>query len=752
MELLSPAGSMEALKAAVENGADAVYLGGGAFNARADAKTPEDLKEAVQYCRLRNRKVYFTLNTLVLDKEFKAFLELAYKAARCGVNAFIAQDLGAGDVLKKEFPKIPVHASTQMTVTNSYAAKTLEELGYKRIILARELTKSEITSIHKKVDIPLEAFAHGALCQGYSGQCLLSSFLGGRSANRGECAQPCRLKYESGEKDGHLLSAKDLCLVKYVKQLEECGVSSLKIEGRLKRAEYVAIVTKIYRRAIDGAEISDNDIDDLKAVFNRGAFTSGKFGGDKDRLYAPYPGHIGLPLGKITRIRIKDNRCVVDLKTERKPSAGDIIIKIRENAKPCRVLQADALNDGCRLVINKNCGFNAGDEIRLIYDKSLTEELAYKKAGCKTPLNAYIEIETDKPASLRIEDPEGKHCAVVFGKSAQKAVNRAVTDSEVISQLEKTGDYPFYFNSIDVQLAENAAYPKSALNELRRNALEKYADILTRVPEISEPDFDLPNKLRDEIKRRTGKPKLAAYAENPEQARAVEGFADIVYLPANKVSDFQKYNAIPALAPVCGDKEIKSAYSVFEECGAALLTTPVPFDGVKIADYTFNITNLFSLYVLSRLGYSRAVLSLELTAPQIRDLTAHSPIETEVAVYGKINLMITANCPIDCKGSDCALEKGSAFLKDRMNKKFSLKKSGENCRVAILNSVPIYMADKLSEVHADVMRLVFTDEPPERCAEIAETYANALNGDIPKTPNGGEFTRGHFYRGYAKYE
>lgn len=754
MELLCPAGSFDALTAVVENGADAVYFGGGAFNARREAKSPEDLKEAVDYCHIRGCKVYFTLNTLILDREFKAFLELAYKAAKCGVDAFIAQDLGAGCALKKEFPEIPLHASTQMTVTNSYAARWLEEIGYERIILARELTKREIKAIHNKVNIPLEAFAHGALCEGYSGQCLFSSFLGGRSANRGECAQPCRLKYEIGNKSGHLLSAKDLCLIDYIKELKNCGVSSLKIEGRLKRAEYAAQVARVYRRAIDGEEISEEDRGNLKAVFNRGDFTSGKFGGDKRRLYISNSGHIGLPLGRITRVYRNKNGETVEIDTLRKVSAGDMVIGADGSAKPVSVKRAEQSESGCKLTFDGKTGFKKGDDLRLVYIKNLMESLSpeRQKGKRKMPLAALVRIEAGEKAKLIISGKEGR-TAEVFGQIVQQAENKAVTQEEIVSQISKTGGTPFYFENIEVDLKDGAAYPKSALNELRRSGLNSYAEMLTRPREVKPPDFGLINELKSKFHRKAVKAKLSAYVATLAQARAVEEIVDILYIPVKYADvDFADKKVIPALPPVCSDKYIKAALPIINEFKSVLTTCPFSFDGKKIADYTFNITNLFSLKVLSDSGYSRGVLSPELTAPQVRDLTRHSPIETEATVYGKINLMITANCPVDCAGKNCKIETEEVFLKDRMGKKFLLRKAGEGCSVAILNSVPVYMADKINDVYADVMRLVFTDEPPELCAGIARHYKNALNGEKIETPQSGEFTRGHYYRGFNKYE
>lgn len=315
IELLSPAGSFDCVKAAVQNGADAIYLGFSSFSARASAQnfTLEELKQAIDYAHVRNVKIHLALNILIKNEEFNEAIEVASKAYEYGVDAIIVQDLGLAMTLINHFPKLDIHASTQMTTNNLNGVQTLEHLGFKRVVLARELSIREIEHICRNTDIEIETFIHGALCIGYSGQCLLSSIIGGRSANRGRCAQACRLPYELLEDgkvidSGYLLSPRDLCALEFIPNLIDAGVTSFKIEGRLKSPEYVAIVTRIYRKYIDmyldgkPFEIDSKDITDLKQVYNRGNFSTGHLDTNSNHnlIYKEKQNNMGIYIGNVS--------------------------------------------------------------------------------------------------------------------------------------------------------------------------------------------------------------------------------------------------------------------------------------------------------------------------------------------------------------------------------------------------------------------------------------------------------------------
>ena len=286
-ELLAPGGNFKTLKAAIESGADAVYLGADKFSARAFAGnfTPDELKQAVSYAADHNVKTYLALNTLLTDRELKEALAIADHAVGAGISALIIQDLGLAHLIHQHFPDRPLHASTQMTAKTLADVEMLGKLGFQRVVLARELSRAQIQAISAGTNIELEVFVHGALCSSYSGQCQISSFMGGRSANRGKCAQPCRLPYTSGRKSGVLLSLKDLCLIDHVNELAAMGISALKIEGRMKGPDYVRTVTAAYRTALDGKPLSKEQKQSMLNSFNRGGYTDGYYTADRASMY-----------------------------------------------------------------------------------------------------------------------------------------------------------------------------------------------------------------------------------------------------------------------------------------------------------------------------------------------------------------------------------------------------------------------------------------------------------------------------------
>lgn len=557
MELLSPAGDMSSLKTAVGNGADAVYIGAQNFSARNLAENFEDVAGAVSRAHHAGVKLYLALNTLVRDRELRPWIDTAKNAVASGVDAFIVQDLGCAMLLKELCPAAVLHASTQMTAHNTSNVRMLQTLGFERVVLARELSFSEICKIKNNTDIELEIFVHGALCACYSGQCLMSSMFGARSANRGLCAQPCRLDYKGNGKSGRLLSPRDLCLIDHLEKLRQAGITSVKIEGRMKPAQYVGTVTRIYRKALDGGTITKQDRDDLLQAFSRRGFTD-------------------------------------------HPFAASI---------PASLPQSP----------------------------SVTEK---KQVDPRQTFNEYIPLKKGKRKKPR---------------------------------------------------------------------------------------------------------KLAAQVLTAAQAKAVLPLVDILYVPtgANWTLELKNENTqIVAAHPLIShDNEVRETAFPFDaDLFGTLMDTNAPH---KIADATMNVMNGETLRVLRSLGYERATVSTELNAAQIADLPNILP--TEVIAYGRLTLMTTMHCPMRCDKKNCPAADGKAFLTDRMNKKFPVLKTGSGCRVSLLNSEPIYMADKLSMLSANVLRLVFTIETPPECVKLVKKYRDAMNGGPHPSPQ--SFTRGHFTRG-----
>ena len=520
IDLLSPVGSFECLKAAVQNGANSVYFGANLFSARAYASNfdLEDLEKAIIYAKTRGVKTNLTLNTLVTDTEFNDAFELAKKAYEFGIDAIIVQDLGLAKQLIKSFPDLDIHASTQMTAHNLQGVLELQELGFKRVVLSRELSLQEIEYICKNSNVEIECFVHGALCVSYSGQCLFSSMVGGRSGNRGKCAQPCRLPYKLIENDteidkGHLLSTRDLCGLDFIPDLINAGVTCLKIEGRMKSSEYVATVTRIYRKYIDLAEklISENSIDlykiddidrkNLLQVFNRGMSSSGHLTTEpnKNLVFKDKPNNMGLFLGKVQKYN--KNKGYITVKLQESIEVGDTISLEKEtgsynvselmdknrNIKSTSIGQTVTIG---RMKGNIYLGDNiykmTSKELNLLVQESLNGEHR------KVPLNCEIIIKHNEPLKIRaffdfnniLDKNLLKHnylsiysgLDITYSSDVipEVAQNRPLEKEKVIAQINKTTDSIFEFVNIDVVLDYDIFLPgfSAVLNNLRRNVLD----------------------------------------------------------------------------------------------------------------------------------------------------------------------------------------------------------------------------------------------------------------------------------------
>lgn len=507
IDLLSPVGDFECLKAAVQNGADSVYFGANLFSARAFANNfnLEELKQAIEYAKIRGVKTNLTLNILIKEDEFEDAIFLATKAYEFGIDAIIVQDLGLAEKLIEMFPDLPIHASTQMTIHNLNGAIQLEKMGFKRIVLARELSINEIDYICKNTNLEIECFIHGALCISYSGQCLFSSMIGGRSGNRGKCAGPCRLPYELLQDDkkidsGYLLSTRDLCGLEYIPSLIDAGVNCLKIEGRMKSPEYVATVTRIYRKYIDLASsnnpyiIDENDKKELMQVFNRGMYCSGHFENtpNKNLVFKEKPNNMGLFLGIVEKYN--KNKGYISLKLKEQINIGDTISLENESGSYTiseLMEKSKNINEtkiGQTVTIGRMKGnIKLGDKIYKLSSKQLSNNAkeSYKKENKKIPLNCKIIIKKLNPISIHITScsdlPLYKDLSITCKLDClpQDAKNRPLDKETIIKQISKTSNTPYEFKNIDITLDKNVFLPKlSILNELRRIALtnvENYA-------------------------------------------------------------------------------------------------------------------------------------------------------------------------------------------------------------------------------------------------------------------------------------
>ncbi len=527
IELLSPVGDFECLKAAVQNGADSVYFGANLFSARAFAHNFDEaeLKKAIEYAKLRGVKTNLTLNTLIKDNEFDNAIKLASKAYEFGIDAIIIQDLGLAKKLIELFPDLPMHGSTQMTIHNLNGALKLQELGFKRVVLSRELSLTEIEYICKNTSIEIECFVHGALCISYSGQCLFSSMLGGRSGNRGKCAGPCRLPYKLIENDkaidsGYLLNTRDLCGLEFLPQLINAGVDCLKIEGRMKSPEYVATVTNIYRKYIDLA-YSKNDfninIEDKKTLlqaFNRGNFSSGHLDSseNKNLVFKEKPNNMGLFIGIIQKYN--PNKGHITLKIQEKLNIGDTISVGNENGsyKISELMNKNTnlkeTQVGQTVTIGRMKGnIKVGDKVYRLSSKELTTiaKESYKKEVKKTALNCTVSIKKNTPISINIKSYtkngiyKNLDISCKLDYIPEIAQNRPLDKETIIKQISKTTDTPYYFKNINIDLDKNLFLPKiSILNELRRTALSNVENFA-----ISKIHRQLPKSFVDYISKET---------------------------------------------------------------------------------------------------------------------------------------------------------------------------------------------------------------------------------------------------------
>ena len=512
-ELLAPAGGMEQLTAAVENGADAVYLGGPLFNARINAQnfTEEEISQAVAYAHLRNVKVYVTLNILLTDQELLPALQYAARLYNLGVDALIVQDLGLVDLLREHLPELPVHLSTQGSIYNLSGVRKAKDMGISRVVLARELSLPEIRRITEASICDIEVFVHGALCMCYSGQCQMSRMLGGgdRSGNRGLCAQPCRLPYGDGQgKTSYALSPKDLCTIDHLGELIEAGVKSLKIEGRMKSAEYVAAVTGIYRKYLDlyfqggYSEVAQEDRKTLMQIFNRGGFTDGYLGGRPQGqfLSGRLPKHQGLYIGQVIKRITKSP--LIDVKLDQPLNMGDGI-EIRSTRLTGNVVTyLEHLHGSIWRIGDIKGSVKEGDRIYKISDAALMKQLrqSFEYGGLggskhhrTVPVSMKLEVAAGERPRLTLK--EGGHEVLVLADApAEKAVRRPLTAEAAEKQLRKTGGTPFRVEKVELRLEDGCSLPVSALNHLRRSGLDalgekklvqRHAVIPEKLPQVS---------------------------------------------------------------------------------------------------------------------------------------------------------------------------------------------------------------------------------------------------------------------------
>ncbi len=676
MEILSPVGNFEALYASVRSGADAVYLGLKDFSARrnADNFSFDELRRATEYCRIRSVKVYVALNIMIKENEMSSAVNAAVSAYNCGVDAFIISDLGLISVLQNLLPEAVLHASTQMTVHSPASLIPLKKLGIKRVVLAREMSREEIKNFcieAGKEDIEVEVFVHGALCMCVSGKCLLSSVLGGRSGNRGLCAGPCRLEFSASKPGRYDLSLKDLSLIDYLDELRQMGVVSAKIEGRMKRAEYVAAATAACRASMESAP--DNKLlEALKNVFSRSGFTSGY-----------YEGVLGTDM---------------------------FGVRTKEDAE-----------------ISKTA-------FSFLHS-------FYKAERQSIPVKIYARIKGNTPIKILFADNSGNSIAVE-GAAPRSAQNRSTEKEDIILSLSKLGGTPYYVENADVEIENGLYISRAELNDLRRNA----ADTLSTLRAKNERNKSVrytPARLEN---TRKSKPKIYTKFLNcrdlPESISC-----DGVILPLdndfkNIPEDILKIAELPRF--ITDEKRILNRLSDIKKqgvytayCDNLESITLAHIAGFSvIASNGLNCANTESVKTIKSLGADMVSLSAETNMDNGRHIASAGGVG--IFAYGRLPLMLTRNCPVK-NTKTCTECAGKSFLTDRMGVKFPVRcKNGFS---EILNSTPIYLADKADDLSAfDFLILSFTVEEKEKIQNIINAYSHSHKKSVS------DYTRGLYYK------
>ena len=798
VELLAPVGSFEALKAAVQNGANAVYLGGKDFGARASANNfdRDELKEAVKYAHIRGVQVFVTTNTLRKENEIEDFLEYAKFLYDIDVDAIILQDIGMARLIKRELPDFELHASTQMVAHSLEDVKYLESVGFDRVVLAREVTVEEIKYICDNCKADIEVFVHGALCVCYSGQCLMSSMIGNRSGNRGRCAQPCRQRYElidvyTGEvvnsNGDYLLSPRDLNAIEEIDKVIDAGVHSLKIEGRMKRPEYVATVIDGYRKTIDEylatnkLNVSDETINDLYTIFNR-KFTKGLLLGDvgKDMMNSQLPNNQGLYVGTVVDYNKKAKRLKIKLANTLKKGdginlGGGTIGRIIKNGNietigyKGETIELDFVGEARKgQIVFKTSDSELMDRVQATFTQD--------KEFVKNIIDAKITIKLGQKPILTLKDRHSNEATIEGDKIVEEAMKVALSKEKVETQLRKLGNTPYELDLLEIELDDNVSLPISLLNQMRRDCIE-----LLDKERVSIKNRKYKNKIvkyKPVLYNRNKQQEISVKVKNLEQLEsALECGVDRIYYEDTNTIDkamrlAMKYNkkVIYSAPRIIRNKEYnhlaKANNAGVESVQVGNYGSIDYFKDKKLnIDYYLNAFNSETINYYKEIGADTLCISQELNINEIKETIKYTDINIESVVYGYTPLMITEYCPMGVIVRDCKKDKRVAKCKESI---YALRNSkGDEfrvsqdifCRSTIYNSNVTCMLDnlyELREIGINVLRLDFTLEDKETVKEVIEAYQEVLSNDYKLATKATKLynkldekgtTAGHYYKG-----
>ncbi len=750
IELLSPAGDMEKFYAALKGGADAFYLSGKDFGARKFAGnfSNDELIDVVEKSHLYDKKVYVTVNTIVFNDEINEVFEYIKYLNNINVDGVIVQDLGLIEFCKVNFKDLEIHASTQMSIHSSFGSKLVKELGVKRVVLARENTLEEIKNVVDE-GIDVEVFVHGAHCISYSGQCLMSSLIGGRSGNRGACAQPCRQKYELYNNNHelvninvgeYLLSPKDMKTLDDIHKLSEIGVESLKIEGRMKNKYYAFATAHEYHNSLMNEPIKFSS----ESIFNR-EYTKGRIFKTADSEFMNYnsPENHGIAIGTVDEFM--NNFLTVN--TEKALGVGDEI-KIFRSDKSIGGRIEKIISKNKYKVTTKSI-FKKGEILHLTYDTKLIKEIdeELNKNLQSIPLNISFYSNEDGLTKMELMS-KGQKISVVKEDISQISNNIILTKDDVFKQLSKLGDTVYYLNNFECYIEGNIFIRKSDLNKLRREGIEKIDEIRnsrfenTQVDDLVIPSVDTENKTENKLF------SVEVNSINQLLAIDVSKVSSIYYgdcysvLEAYKLND----NIIPILPEISKDNEFVLLHNTLKQMTGLkriMVRTLGQLNYFKEfyeveTDFTFNITNQHSIKFLENQGVEKITLSEELSEKQINDLKG--PLE--LVVYGHQRMMITEYCIYRANNScnECSLD--GSCLNDRFNNRYPLMR-GFGCRMKIMNNRPLNLLKFIGEISNLNMRLRFTNENEQTVKDVIQSFTKGTYRDFDKQA----YTIGHFVNG-----
>ena len=773
-EVLAPAGSIEGLKAALYAGADAVYTGGRMFGARAYANnlSDEELSECIDYCHLHNKKLYLTTNTLMKQSEIYQLADWLVPFYEQGLDAVIVQDFGAFAFLKREFPNLDLHASTQMSVHSVQSAALLEKLGASRVVPAREISLEEIAAIRQNTSLEIECFVHGALCYCYSGQCLMSSMIGGRSGNRGRCAQPCRLPYVYEGKEQFWLSPKDICTLQILPEVLEAGVESLKIEGRMKRTEYAAGVAAMYRKYVDlyrkngkeGYHVEKKDIQDLMDLYNRGGFSTGY-----------YQRYHGVSMMSMKRQNHYGTEGAMLLEQRK---GGQLTFKALENLQKGDMLESATVAEDVKkgrifsIKVRDAGRLQKGGIWNRTYNAKLMEGLKEKYIGkiLYEKIKGKLMIFKGKPAILTVtyDGPEGRITASQSGAIVQAAQKQPIAEERVRKQMMRTGNSPYLFEHLQVVMDE--ALQEKQLQDYQRKS-DKSGKTGENSPEMEKVEAE---KSANDGKQEK-KAKLSVSIERAdlfEEMLQIEGVKRI-YLDSKCFLDFRMCEQIPSMAQRCQgqkkelwyifpslfrtkdqelwDQQMKQYMTCFDGMMVKNLEQiayleQIGYDGTWAADYNVYAYNKEAKAFLRNLGCSFFVCPAELTFKELKERDCDGD---EMLVYGRIPVMTSTQC-LKKSAGHCQKTPDLFKVRDRKGKEFPVKNCCSYCYNVIYNSVPVSLhgwSEEVRKCSPASVRLAFTTESNKEAAAVAKRFVKEyLWGEELGEP-GYEFTRGHYKRG-----